>query len=148
MVVIFNLFCGHVQPAFNDFFALAALSLTALAQAPLKGFARWRQHKNADRIGHGLLNLARTLNVNIEQQVLALGGGFGEEAARGSVIVAENFGMLQELTAGNHFLKFGSRDEEVFAAILLATPRSPRGVGDRKFKVEDETAQFIGERGL
>ena len=50
----------------------------------------------------------------------------------GAVVVSENFGMFEELIAGEALLKFGPGDEAIVLSLDLISARSAGGVGDRK----------------
>src|SRR6516164_7734314 len=52
----------------------------------------------------------------------------------GPVIVAEDFGVFEELTACNASFEFRTVDKVVSLAVYLVATRLPRGVGDGKRK--------------
>src|SRR5437899_9144160 len=73
---------------------------------------------------------------------------FVQEAARRAVVVTEDVGVLQELFAVYHLLKFIARDEVVLLAILLAPAEGTSRVGNRKVEVRNQFHQFGDERGF
>src|SRR5205823_14889400 len=60
----------------------------------------------------------------------------------------ENLGILQELACLPHLFEHLVRHEKVFAAILLATAWSTRGIGNGKFQIRHDFAQLVGQRGF
>ena len=72
--------------------------------------------------GSLLLHLRRALHIDVEDQVVAARERLAQKAARRAVIVAEDFGILQELVFADHPLKFLARDEEVLAARSARCP--------------------------
>ena len=103
--VILNFFRCTPQPALNHFFAV----LGPRSQPLLQNILRRRQHENADRLRDSYLQLSRTLDVDVEYQVLALVRGRLERLAIGPVVISENLGVFQKLAA------------------LRGVPRSPYG---------------------
>src|ERR1019366_4972883 len=73
---------------------------------------------------------------------------FTQEPLRGSVVVAEDRGVLQEFVLGQHAFELFAGDEEILAPRLLAAARRPGGIADGEFQTGDDAANFIGERGF
>src|ERR1700722_12457388 len=65
--VVPNLFSRSPQTALNHFFAVFG----ARAEALLENIPGWRKHKNTNSFRDRYLQLSRTLDVNVEYQVLA-----------------------------------------------------------------------------
>ena len=100
------------------------------------------------RIRHLLFDLALTLHVDIEQQVMANLFRMLQNELGSPIVFAKDLRIFQKIIARDHGLKFIARNEVVLAAILFAAARRARGVGDGKFQVRHVLAQFIHQRGF
>src|ERR1035438_9787347 len=67
LIVLRDLAPGSLEPALDLVFRI----LTTIPKPPLQRLAIRRQHKDADRIGQVFFDLRCTLNVNVEQEILA-----------------------------------------------------------------------------
>ena len=94
LAVIFDLAPGLRQPACNLGLVQLALSKTAVAQTFLQNFRSGWKNKNADRIRHSLPHLGSTLNIDVEQKVVACRLGVGKRLAGSTVVVAKYLGPL------------------------------------------------------
>src|SRR5579872_4601594 len=140
-MVILDFATGGNQAARNYIFAI----FTALTQSFFQRPAiRW-QNENADCVRKFLLDLGRALHVNIEQQVAALQFRFLQEAAGGSVIISEDFGIFEKLAVLNHLLELGPRYKIILPSISFAATRSSSGVGNGEFQIAHRFQQFIDE---
>ena len=75
---------------------------------------------------------------------LLLGDGLLQDAAVGAVIVAENFGLFQELVAREHSLELFPGDEVV--ALPVAPPRRAAFGWCKRRKTEVRNVTPAGER--
>jgi hypothetical protein len=75
--------------------------------------------------------LSRTLDIDVEHQVFALGDGPVEDAAmRPVVVLTEHERMLQELAVCQPLLELFARYVMVMLPVLFLSSRLPRRVGD------------------
>src|ERR1022692_2888034 len=73
---------------------------------------------------------------------------FTQEPLRGSIVVAEALGVLQEFVLGQHAVALFAGDEEIFAPRLLAAARRPGGIADGEFEIGNHATDLVGERGF
>ena len=73
-----------------------------------------------------LFYLLRPLHIDIQKQIVSARLSLAQKASCRSVVVTEDFRMLQKLTRRDHGFKFFPRDEDIFLAILLASAWRPR----------------------
>ena len=69
------------------------------------------------RLRNRYFQLSRTLDIDVEHQVLALPRGRFKRLAIGAVVVAENLGVFQELAAGQPLLEVLAADEDIVLAV-------------------------------
>src|SRR5687768_18606014 len=91
---------GHTRG--NDF----GIILAPRGQALQQRVARRRQYKNTDRLWYQLLDLRRTLPVDFEDHIPTLRQAFVYPIPRSSIIVAEYFGMFEEVAIVPHAPEF------------------------------------------
>ena len=121
-------FVGGFGHAAVDF---GGVVLGAREEAALEFVPGGREDEDADEIvARFFRQLLGALPVDIEQNIAALGEGFFDGQARGSVIIAENLGMFEQLVAVDEEVEFGRVDEAVVFAIDLARAGGAGGDGD------------------
>src|SRR4029077_15978038 len=130
-VIILNLTSGRDQPALNHLLGV----LTAFTQAPFQGLAVGWQNKDADGVRQALLDLACSLDVNVEKQIMALLFRLAQEAAGSAVQMTEDFGKLEEFIIADHLLELHAGNKKVLLAVLFATACRARGIRDGKVQV-------------
>jgi hypothetical protein len=118
-VILFNLVTRSGETLLNHRFFHSAFGATAIAKPQRQHFRIGGKNKDGDGLRHVLPNLRGTLDIDVEQQVVATRSGLGQTAASRAVIVSKHVGVLQELIPINHPLKSIALDEVVFAAFLL-----------------------------
>src|SRR3984893_28394 len=102
LTVIPDFASGIAQPALDHVTGI----LRAGTQPLFEDLAGWRQDKNGNRVRNLTLQLSRTLDINVEHEVLALPLGQLEGGAVRAVVIAEDIGMLQELIPGHARFEF------------------------------------------
>ena len=123
-----------------------AFSAATIAQSRREVFFGRRHDEDAYCVGIFSAHLGRALHIDVEQQVFASGLGVAQRLQGGAVVVAEDFGVLEEFIFGDHVLEGGAVGEVIFAALLLGAAGMAGGVGDGEFKVADQRAQLVDER--
>jgi len=76
--------------------------------------------------------LCRTLDVDVEYQVAARLARLVDLGPVGSIVIAEDVGVFQELAAEETLLELPPGDELVVLAVALGAPPLPGGVGHGK----------------
>jgi hypothetical protein len=133
---------GLREAGFDDLFGGHVLGFAAVAQAHLKDFGAGGEDEDRDGIRKLLHDLQGALYVDVQEEVFADGAGVLEGGECGAVVVAEDFGPLQEFTAGDHLFEGLALGEVVFAAVLFRSPGCAGGVGDGEVETFDEGAQL------
>src|ERR1700680_139193 len=133
-----------MQPPFDHRLGV----LRPSAQPLLKNLPAGSQYEYGNSVRNLLFQLSRTLDVDVEQQVHALGGGPIKLAGVGAVIVAENLGILKEFPASATRLELLPGDEKIVLAVPLLGARRPRRVGDRKAQLRHAIDKLPCERRL
>lgn len=70
------------------------------------------------------------LPVDIEENIDPLRQNLFDRLTRGAIVVAKDFGVLQEIIAGDHRLELVHRDKVVMLTVLFARTAGARGVRD------------------
>src|ERR671912_365943 len=81
------------------------------------------------------LDLPGALDVDLDQDVAALGQGPGDRLPRRAVPLAEDVGPLQEPAGLDHLVELAAVDEVVVAAFVLPRPRPTGGGRDGQLQV-------------
>ena len=105
---------------------------SAVIKAPFERFNRGRQNEDAHGAGEALSNLTRTLPIDLEQNVMALGHFVFDPDAVRTVVVAVYECGFEKFVARLHGFEFFNGDEMVFAAVDLSRTRIARREGDGK----------------
>ena len=101
-MVILNLPARRNQPSLDDIFGVKA----AVLQALLQGFAVGRHDEDAHCVWNFLLDLLRSLHIDIEQQIATIALRLFQKTARRTVVVAEHLRIFQKLLLPDHGFKF------------------------------------------
>jgi hypothetical protein len=88
------------------------------------------------------------LHINVEYQVFTLGYSGIQRTPVCAVIIAEHFGILQELAKCNALFKFRARDKVIAFPAALVSAGGTCGVGDREFQAGDVRQQPGDQRGF
>src|SRR5208283_2093031 len=115
-------------------------------QPPLQLLARRRQDKDAGRLRKFLLHLLRALHVDVENQIVPPRKRLAQKAARGSVIVAKDLGVLQKLLLADHLLELLAGNEKILLATLFAAARRARRIADGELEVRHNFSQLRRQR--
>ena len=128
----------------DDLVAVLAAVVQALAQSFLG------RREDEDRLGlrHQPAHLLGTLPVDFQNQVEALGQGLLQPALRGTVEVAEHFGMFEELVALQTLEKILAADEVVVHAVDLARAHGASRVRNRHPHLRLCVDQGLDQAGL
>lgn len=129
-IVIFDIVAhfggGLLHAAFDD----VPVVLPAVVQALAQGGGAGRQDEHGAGIRCQTAYLLGTLPVDLENQVVALGQGLSYPGVRGTVIVAEDFGMFKKLAAADHGLEVVYAGEVVVDAIGFTRTGGAGGMGN------------------
>src|SRR5262249_17178878 len=79
--------------------------------------------------------LSRTLDINVEYEVLALRPGLLQHLPVRPVIIAEYLGPLEELATVDHGLKLSPRDEVIALPVRFGASPHAAGIGNREHQV-------------
>src|SRR5207248_702411 len=93
-------------------------------------------------------HLALTLNVNIQQQVIAALRCLIEHRFGCPIVVAKHIGIFKEFVVPDHSFELIAGYKVVFTAVLLASPGRARGIGNGKLQVRNKFAELIHQRGF
>lgn len=104
--------------------------LPATVQTARQLLARRRQNEDAAGLRHLAAHLAGALPVDIEENIDPLRQNLFNRLTRGAIVVAKDFGVLQEIIAGDHCLELVHRDKVVMLTVLFARTAGARGVRD------------------
>ena len=74
------------------------------------------------------LDLRRALHIDVEQQVFAFLFRLAQKTLRRAVVVAEDVGILEKFILARSSPRIRSRDEKIFAAVLLVCRAAARVV--------------------
>src|ERR1039457_590546 len=127
LAIILNLLAGCVQPPVHFLFVLHPLGAAAIAQAGTEHLGVGRHDKDADGLRHGGADLRGSLDVDVQEQIVAVHAGLFERLASGPVVAAEDLGVLQKHARGDHALELLAGGEVVLAAVFLRAAWNPRG---------------------
>ena len=99
-------------------------------KAALQLFHRWRQYKNTDQIITAFIRqLARSLPVDIKQNVGAILNMLAHKGRRSAVLIFKNFGVLKEFVFFGHHAKRLGTNKEIILPVHFA--RAGRAGGNR-----------------
>src|SRR5262249_11441671 len=111
--VVPDLLSRFPQPPFDYFIPV----LAAGTQSLLQNLPRGSQDKNGYSLRNLTLQLSRTLDVDVEYQVLSEVFGLKQHITVGAIVIAENFGPFEELAAGEHGFELRAGDEVIVLAV-------------------------------
>src|SRR5208283_49486 len=106
------------------------------------------QDKDTDGFGYLLLQLSRTLNVDVENHVLALGLAALQDAAMRSIVIPKDQRPFEEFAAADSLFEVLPRDEDVVLAVDLRPARRAGRIGGREDQVPIVRQQALHQRGL
>jgi hypothetical protein len=136
---------GHRKPLLDHFLGI----LGATVQPGSEFLHRGRQDEDRDHISaHLILQLLRTLPVDVEQHVAAFAHRHLGSLARRAVEIAMHLGPLQQRLGIAHALEFAMRLELVVDAIDLAAATRPRGHADREAQAGVMFEKIAGNCGF
>ena len=128
LAVIPNLFGRVSEAALNDFFRI----LRSHPQSLFEDIARRRQNEDADSLRNPLLQLSRTLDVNVEYQVFAFTPRLVQHFAVRAVVIPKHLSVLQKFATSDTLFEFLRRDINIALPRLLISANGSRGVGNGK----------------
>ena len=120
---LLNLLTGAGNTGVNN---LSAVGPARFQTAPELGHGR-RHNEDGNRLGHLFADLARPLNLDVQNHMEAFFQLLLHIGAGRAVGMVDITGMLQQFPCGSHLVKAFLRDEEVFSSVLFAGARCAGG---------------------
>ena len=104
-----------------------------------------RQNKDTDGIGESLLDVRRSLDINVQQKIVTISSGFAKVVARRAVAISVNIRIFEKFSVADHAIELLHWNKMIMLAVLLTPARRTRGVRDGELEIGNEFQQVVGE---